>query len=328
MSAKPRVVVVVPTHNRAHLWPKLAECLARQDWQAPFEIVAVDDASRDDTQVVLKQLASRMPNLRSLRLPKQGGPSVARNVGWQSAQADVVAFTDDDCLPEPGWVSSLVAALDRLDVAQGLTAIDHEGGERGAFSVNVEVREFNYYFQTCNIAYRRKVLERLGGFDEAYGHSRGGAPNGEDLDLGWRALEAGFECGFAAEAVVRHPYSRSSFWLRLKSRLRTARVVYAVRRHPGMREHFPHPMFFQESHEYAVIPLLAVPLATTLLPWVIGVPIALASFVPYVRYRQKRGRLAGRRRYFPVTIPAMWLIDAADVLVLVVASVRWRTLLL
>jgi GT2 family glycosyltransferase len=261
-------------------------------------------------------------------LPNQGGPSVARNLGWHSTDADIVAFTDDDCLPEPGWVSALVTALKNLDVVQGLTAIDHDGPERGAFSTNVEVREFNYYFQTCNIGYRRTVLEGLGGFNEAYGHSRGGAPNGEDLDLGWRALEAGYECGFAADAVVRHPYSPSSFWLRLKSRLRTARVVYAVRRHPGMREHFPHPLFFHESHEYALVPMLVAPVAMTLLPLPIGAVISLASFVPYVRYRQRRGRLAGRRRHLPVTIPAMWVIDAADVLVLVAASVRWRTPLL
>lgn len=328
MSAKPRVAVVVPTHNRAHLWPKLADCLANQDWPEAFDVVAVDDASQDDTQSVLEGLKSTVPGLRYFRLPSNAGPSVARNVGWHSTNADIVAFTDDDCLPEPGWLSALVAGLERLDVGQGATTIDPDGGPRGAFSTNVEVREFNYYFQTCNIAYRREALERLAGFDEAYGRSRGGAPNGEDLDLGWRALEAGLECGFVADAVVRHPYSRSSFWLRLKSRLRTARVVYAVRRHPGMREHFPHPLFFHESHQYALVPMLTAPLALALLPLPIGLLVAFASFVPYVRYRQKRGRLAGRRRHLPITIPAMWVIDAADILVLVAASVRWRTPLL
>ncbi|HVV75230.1 MAG TPA: glycosyltransferase [Mycobacteriales bacterium] len=321
----PRVAVVVPTRNRGHLWSELVECLAGQDWAGPFEVVAVDDASQDDTPRILEVLERRFPALRTVRLPRQRGPATARNRGWRSTDADVVAFTDDDCLPDPGWLRHLVSGLEHLDIVQGRTVIAPGGSPPGAFSTNVEIQQFSHYFQTCNIAYRREVLERLDGFDEAYGFSRGGAPNGEDVDLGWRAVEAGFSCGFEPDAVVGHPFSRSSFRLRLKSRLRSARVVYLVRRHPGMREHFPHWLFFQESHPYALVPLLAAPVAAVLPSIALSVLVILASFGPYVAYRMRRGRLAGRRRHLPVTIPAMWVVDAADILVLAAASLRWTT---
>jgi GT2 family glycosyltransferase len=328
MSSVP-VSVVVPTRQRAGRLPGLVAALSCQEGVPEFEIVIVDDASSDGTADVLVDLQSREPRLRTTSLPRRGGPAVARNVGCRLAHGQIIAFTDDDCIPDPTWLRELVAAHHSgLDIAQGVTLPDIERyGQRGTFSNTVEVRHFSYLFQTCNISYRRAVLDAAGGFDEEYGYSRGGAPNGEDADLGWRATEAGAVAGFVPTAVVVHPVSASSFVDAVRSRLRSSRMVYFVRRHPGYRQHAPSRYFFQPSHPSTAVALagVAVALASRRPP---GIVAGAFAQLPYLYYRTRVLPRPGRRRHLPVILVAGWIVDVTDVLVMVTASVRWRTLFL
>src|SRR5205085_6868290 len=91
----------------------------------------------------------------------------ARNAGWRAARAPIVAFTDDDCVPQPGWLAALASGMTDADVVQGRTVLD-EAQRRGPFSPHVEVGGPSWIFQTCNIAYRRSILEAIGGFDERF----------------------------------------------------------------------------------------------------------------------------------------------------------------
>ena len=88
-------LVVLPTYNeRDNIEPIVAAILG----QSPdFEVLVVDDCSGDETERVLKSLMDEAPfRLRSLRTPANGGPAVARNIGWQAAAAPLLAFIDDD----------------------------------------------------------------------------------------------------------------------------------------------------------------------------------------------------------------------------------------
>ncbi|MEA2352273.1 MAG: mycofactocin glycosyltransferase, partial [Thermoleophilaceae bacterium] len=91
---------MVPTRDRAERLPVLLEALAAQTLARDrYEVVAVDDGSADDTPRVLA--AADVD--RVVRHERSRGPAAARNSGWRAASAPLVAFTDDDCRPEPGW---------------------------------------------------------------------------------------------------------------------------------------------------------------------------------------------------------------------------------
>ncbi|HEY2557514.1 MAG TPA: glycosyltransferase family 2 protein, partial [Diaminobutyricibacter sp.] len=127
MATEPAISVVVATHNRAGLLPRLVAALEAQEPCGPFEVVVVDDGSTDETFTVLEDLARVTPlDLVPVRMTRNGGPAAARNAGWQRARAPLVAFTDDDCTPQPGWLARLLDDLDRFDVVQGRTVPDPE----------------------------------------------------------------------------------------------------------------------------------------------------------------------------------------------------------
>ena len=213
--------VVVATHNRASLLSRLVEALEAQD-VGSFEVMVVDDASTDDTWAELQRLRdSSTLVLRTERLAANAGPATARNVGWRAAGSGQILFTDDDCVPQPGWVSAMVAALADSDLAQGRTEPDPEQrSHHGPFSRTLRVESEEGYYQTCNMAYRRDVLEQLGGFDERYR-----LPAGEDTDLAWRAREAGAATTFVGAGLVYHDVRPSSFLVHLKDTWRWGSCV-------------------------------------------------------------------------------------------------------
>lgn len=192
MSERPPVSVVVPTRNRAHLLPELLAALAAQDYPE-YEVIVVDDASDDETPALLAAWAGERRRVR--RAERPAGSYAARNVGWRAAQGTLVAFTDDDCLPQPGWLSALVAAAPGAIAAQGVTLA--RPGEITPFTHQIEQTQPGPPYRTCNMAYWRTSLERLGGFE---GSLRWYADN----ILGLRARELG-PVAFAPQAIVHHP---------------------------------------------------------------------------------------------------------------------------
>src|SRR5690242_11686886 len=109
-TATAEVSVIVATHDRADYLPGLLGGLAAQT--AAVEVVIADDGSTDTTwdRLVDATRTTDLPVL-ALRLVHAGGPSRPRNTAASYARAPVLAITDDDCLPEPGWAASLAAAV-------------------------------------------------------------------------------------------------------------------------------------------------------------------------------------------------------------------------
>lgn len=325
MTAAASVAVVVPTHDRAHLLERLVAALARQETPRPFSVVVVDDGSRDETWTMLEKLAAStgLP-LVPLRLDPGRGPATARNLGWRATDADVVAFIDDDCVPAPEWLAALANAAARAGMAQGQTLPDPaQASGRGPFSRTLEVTEATGYYQTCNMAYRRDVLERLGGFDERFRH-----PTGEDTDLAWRALEDGVDAEFVGAAVVYHDVRPSSFIAHLRDTRRWEGVVLAVHLHPRLRDRFHRRWFWKPSHPPAIAAAMGVALALAPQSSVARRLLGLALMAPYVRYRTRVLPLEGGPRRRVAAIPLALVADLAEVAVLASASARYRTLLL
>lgn len=127
------------------------------------------------------------------------GPGTSRNIGWNKGSGRYVAFIDDDCLAQEDWIESIQRVFSENDI----------GGIEGAITTcnkNGETIDFNPpnrfrwdRFKTANLAVRRDVLEKIGGFDERYHMHR------EDTDLAWRVIDAGFSMAWAPQCRVHHP---------------------------------------------------------------------------------------------------------------------------
>lgn len=194
------VGVIVATVGRPALLRRLLEALLQQDL-APerFEISIAIDGRDAATVALLQEFAPRFQHLRWTESEVRQGPAAARNRAWQAVSAPIVAMTDDDCEPDPQWLSAMLAHFDahpEIGVVLGRTVTDRS-----------RVTPFSHYVenlageghQTCNSAYRRSVLEQLGGFDTAFPMAYL-----EDTDLFCRA-EAITQVAFEPAAGVVHP---------------------------------------------------------------------------------------------------------------------------
>lgn len=235
-ASEPQVSVVVATRDRERRLAALLRSLRAQTVEpSAFEVIVVDDGSADGTAALLRHEAESEPfELRPATRAQAGGPARARNDGWRIAKAPLVAFTDDDCEVAPDWLERLLELAESNPgaVLQGRTVPNpRELDARGPFSVTREVDGSGpRWFETCNIAYPRELLERLDGFDETFSE-----PLGEDTDLGWRALAAGATRQFSADAVAFHAVEYLGPADHLRGALVGADSVLVFRRHPALR---------------------------------------------------------------------------------------------
>jgi GT2 family glycosyltransferase len=316
----PAIAVVVPTHDRASMLPRLVAALAAQDIAAPFEAIIVDDASTDDTSTALATLAAEHPWLRVERQDENAGPAAARNRGWRSARAPFVAFTDDDCVPNPSWLRLLAAQLVVADAVQGRTEGDPaQLPAHGPFGHTMTVTAGGSY-ETCNIAYRRAALDRAGGFDERFV-----LPYGEDTDLGLRVAGQGGRMAFCADAVVHHDVEPSDFWRYVRQRSRRADYVLAIRSHPRLRRELRMGLF---THPNALAAAAALALAASR-PRDLRAAVPAALLVArYTRTTLRSVRPPARRAGWLAVVPLKFAADLYEVSVTARASIKYRTLVL
>jgi glycosyltransferase involved in cell wall biosynthesis len=185
---------VVPTYERqAHL-PKLLDCLARQTFR-DFEVILVDQSA--SPWVVPDRYLSTLDIVYEHSEVK--GTSRARNLGAWMARGDVIAFTDDDCQPEPDWLRNATRYFDDPGVVgvEGLIVSERidDPDYRAVTNVGFE----GIGFMTANLLVRRDAFNAIDGFDEEFD-----VPFREDTDLGWRACALG-EIPFGHDVRVFHP---------------------------------------------------------------------------------------------------------------------------
>jgi glycosyltransferase involved in cell wall biosynthesis len=203
-SEPPGVSFVLPVLNgRRWLAEVLTGIEAQRDGR-PFEIIAVDDGSRDGSRRLLKD-AEIEGRLRLLEGPGRGS-AAAINKGIREARHPIICQVDQDVILQPGWLARLLAALEDSSVAaaQGhyLTAED-AGFWARVMGRDLEQRyaaienDFVDHVCTGNTVYRASALHQIGLFDESLGY-------GSDNDLSYRLTQAGYRLAFCRQAVSIH----------------------------------------------------------------------------------------------------------------------------
>jgi glycosyltransferase involved in cell wall biosynthesis len=316
-AAEPRVSVVAATRDRpARLGAMLDALRAQTLASGRFEVVVVDDGSSAETRALLDAEAERADlALRIVRHETPRGPGGARNAGWRAGRGALVAFTDDDCRPAPGWLEAGLAAHERVPeaVVQGRTYPDPSERDRlGPFSRTVQVEHLGPQYETCNIFYPRELLERLGGFDEDFGLR----PGGEDTDLAWRAIELGRPTAFCEDALVFHAVLELGARGALRDAARWTETVRVFARHPEARAMLDHRVFWNVWHYLLVRSLLALLLPRRLRPlrWLILARHALAL-------HDRARTLGGGSRLLPLLV----IYDLVETVAIVRGAARHRT---
>ncbi|MGZ6791327.1 MAG: glycosyltransferase family 2 protein [Mycobacteriales bacterium] len=224
--------VVVPVKDDATRLAGLLDALHRQVDAPPFEVLVVDNASVDGSGDV----ARRHP-LRPVVLHEPApGSYAARNAGAAAARADLLAFTDADCVPVPTWVAAGARALAADPVVGGavrqrvsLPPTVWERYDSAMYLRQRDLVEHQGYAATANLWVRREVLEDVGGFD-------GGLLSGGDLEWGLRARARGWRTAYDDDVAVTHATratARQTWLLHRRLGRGWARVAD---RHPVVRD--------------------------------------------------------------------------------------------
>lgn len=210
------ISVVVPVYNGDKTVKKTIEALLSQKTGKSYEIIVVDDGSTDDTPNIIKNYPIKIITQRN------AGPSAARNTGWNAASGEIVAFTDSDCVPVPNWIEAIVKHFE--DTSVGGVGGTYETENKGSILATYIGEDIKFRHDrlgkeieatgTFSAAFRTKLLEQVGGFDESYKKA-----TAEDFDLCFAIRKTGHKILYEPMAVVGHyhkqnlfKYIKSQFW--------------------------------------------------------------------------------------------------------------------
>lgn len=225
------VSVVIPTCRRPDLLQRCIDALLHQvGIKGAIELIVVDDARLMPLGPPRHYLCPSGPVQMRVLYPPPGrrGPAAARNAGWRAAHSQFIAFTDDDTVPDPGWLAEGLHAMHAgVDAAWGRVVVplpprptDSErnvGGLHGA------------EFVTANCFVRRDALALVDGFDERFAR-----PWREDSDLYFNLLERGLEVVPVATAIVVHPARRAAPATALRQHRNLLYEALLYKKHPRL----------------------------------------------------------------------------------------------
>jgi glycosyltransferase involved in cell wall biosynthesis len=206
MSGKPRASIIIPSRGMDECLRRLFNALIPEISRKDVEVILIDDGSDKPLDFLAEEYAGRL-NLKVVRQDPLG-PAAARNLGIKSSAADIIVFLDSDVKPLPGWFEGLVKRLESdkdLAGVEGKTVCGNFA-DLNPFSHFLDNLEGGKYL-TCNMAYRREWIERVGGFDERFKH-----PWREDSDLAFSILDNGGNIVFEKNAVIDHPVRPLKLW--------------------------------------------------------------------------------------------------------------------
>jgi glycosyltransferase involved in cell wall biosynthesis len=226
-----RISVIIPTYNRRRMLEDCLQSVLAQQYPASrYEVLVVDDGSTDGTREFLRE-GEGQGLLRAIYQARNRGPAAARNAGARSANGEILAFTDSDCLVPEDWLVRMdglfaahpgCAGVGGMQVPiQARTRVEQFLGAQAQLELRARANPYlvtmDHFVSpvTNNVAYRRDAFDRLGGFSEAFRF-----PGGEDADLNWRLLETGGQLLMDPTLYVRHhdPDTLRGLWRQARDR--------------------------------------------------------------------------------------------------------------
>lgn len=208
-----KLSVVIPTYNRPELLMRCLHSLVEQYFDKDeYEIIVVSDGPDELAKNIVSVWAETYPvKMHYHALPQKKGPAAARNAGWRMANAELIAFTDDDCMPDSYWLESIweawqleteIAYTGRIIVPVSSRPTDFERN-----TAQLEKAEF----VTANCVCTKAALARIDGFDERFE-----AAWREDSDLEFRLMLAQIPIEHLSHAIVIHPVRKAPWGVSIK----------------------------------------------------------------------------------------------------------------
>ncbi len=226
-----RISVVIPSWQRPQLLQNCLQALGRQTLMpSEYEVVVVSDGPDEITEKALEQwLQSDPEHHRFTPMPQKKGPAAARNYGWQRAKAPLVAFTDDDTLPDANWLQAYLDGWDGSELAAftgkvivPLTALPSDFARNTA---GLETADF----VTANCACTAKALQMVGGFDERFAMAWR-----EDSDLHFKLLQQHVPLIKKSAAIVVHPVRAARWGVSIKEQKKTLYNALLYKKFPAL----------------------------------------------------------------------------------------------
>ncbi|TSD63339.1 glycosyltransferase family 2 protein [Inquilinus sp. KBS0705] len=225
------VSVIVPTYKRPQLLTNCLKALLLQKFDKhEYEIIVVSDGPDAETKKILDTLCCyNYPLIRFIQMPIKKGPAAARNYGWLNARGNIIAFTDDDCLPDAYWLKEIIANCNP-DEDVAIT-----GQVKVPISKNPTDYELNTQhlqtadFITANCACTKNALIKAGGFDEQFSMAWR-----EDSDLEFKFINNNIPIKKVESALVTHPVRKSSWGVSIKEQKKTMYNALLYKKHPTL----------------------------------------------------------------------------------------------
>jgi glycosyltransferase involved in cell wall biosynthesis len=255
----PSFSVVIPTFQRPDTLGRVLDALGRQVCPPEFEVIVVDDGSRDQTARVLASASPPFP-FRFFR-QENSGPAAARNRGIEQARGRTILFLGDDTVPEESLLSvhaathaeprpHPVAVLGYTTWPPGrrVSAFLHHINEHGlqfgyTLIQDPESVPFNFFY-TSNISVPRSLLLSAGLFDTTFPHAAW-----EDIEIAYRMSKMGMKIVYRPRAVARHYHdiSLASFRRRQEKSGEAAAIFYEKHPELGPFLGVPQALGFEEN---------------------------------------------------------------------------------
>ncbi|MBT3066092.1 glycosyltransferase family 2 protein [Rhodoferax sp. U11-2br] len=212
-----KISLIVCTKNRAPQLNTTLKKLSELQTADPWEMILVNNGSTDNSQKLLEDFCVLDPEHRKVFFEPKSGVSHAQNTGLQHATGDIIAFSDDDCYPEPDYLNTIRACFIE-------SPIDFLGGrvllfdpQNAAITIQtcpdrIDVHAHSYIktgmIHGCSIAFTREAIETIGGFDPEVGP---GSPlnSGNDIITLIRCSAHGYRGAYDPRPVVYHHHGRS-----------------------------------------------------------------------------------------------------------------------
>jgi glycosyltransferase involved in cell wall biosynthesis len=198
------VSVIMPVYNAAATLDQQLNALKTQVFDGPWEIVAVDNHSTDDSATVIRQYQQQMPHLRLVQAEEQQSAAYTRNVGARVAKGDVFLFCDADDVVAPGWLAALAQALEQHDFVAStmeVEALNKDKAWRSNYGNWATRKNLSFlpFAAGALMALSREAFERVGGFNEK-------TRIGEDIEISWRLQLQGYSLHPVPDAVIHYRY--------------------------------------------------------------------------------------------------------------------------